>query len=241
MIPWLDPGVAMPFPDVETAAVYPNGLLAAGGDLEPERLLDAYRQGIFPWFSEGEPILWWSPDPRMTLDPARVYCSRRLARTIRNGGFSLTMDRQFETVMRQCAAPRPGQPSSWITEEMVSAYVRLHRAGFAHSLEVLLGGELVGGIYGVGLGRAFFGESMFRTVSDASKIALVALCAVLAHHHVGLMDCQVESAHLYRMGARPMPRPQFIEAIGQLIDRPGPSGHWHSLALPLQWAPLFAD
>ncbi|MDJ0654249.1 MAG: leucyl/phenylalanyl-tRNA--protein transferase [Xanthomonadales bacterium] len=241
MIPWLDPGVAMPFPDVETAAVYPNGLLAAGGDLEPERLLDAYRQGIFPWYSDGEPILWWSPDPRMVLNPAEVYCSRRLARTIRRGGFSLALDRHFESVMRHCAAPRDGQPGTWITEDMLQAYTRLHQAGFAHSLEVLRDGALVGGIYGVGLGRAFFGESMFHSVSNASKIALVALCGVLTHHHVGLLDCQLESAHLFRMGARPMPRSEFISAVGQLVDQPGPSGHWHSLALPLQWAPLFAD
>ncbi|MGH6630134.1 MAG: leucyl/phenylalanyl-tRNA--protein transferase, partial [Burkholderiales bacterium] len=169
MIPWLAP--EQPFPALERALRQPNGLLAAGGDLSVARLLDAYRRGIFPWFSEGEPILWWSPDPRMVLFPAELKVSRSLGKTLRRQSFSVTADRSFADVVEACRAPRRDQPGTWITPEMQQAYVRLHEQGFAHSIESRLDGELVGGIYGVSLGKCFFGESMFSYKSNASKVA----------------------------------------------------------------------
>jgi len=200
LIPWLDSGD--PFPEVERALAEPNGLLAAGADLSLPRLLEAYRNGIFPWFSHDQPILWWSPDPRMVLFPTELKISRSLARTVRSTRFEVRADTAFDAVIKGCRQPRRGESGTWITEEMAEAYGTLHRAGFAHSVETWLDGKLVGGLYGVALGRAFFGESMFARVSDASKVALVALARQLQHWEFGLIDCQMNTAHLASMGAR---------------------------------------
>lgn len=236
MIPWLEPG--QPFPPVDEACARPNGLLAAGADLSPESLLSAYAQGIFPWFSPGEPILWWSPDPRTVIDPDQVHVSRRLRQTLRQP-WEITLDRAFDEVVAACAAPREQEAGTWITEDMQQAYATLHQMGHAHSLEVRRDGELVGGIYGVAIGRIFFGESMFRRRRDCSKIALVSLCQWLTLHGFGLLDCQVESAHLSRMGAVTIARNVFCRQVSQLTAQAGPVGNWQGLARPIQWAPLF--
>ena len=173
MIPWL--GTDLAFPPVESALAEPNGLLAVGGDLSPRRLLAAYRRGIFPWYSEGDPILWWCPDPRMVLVPGELRVTRSLAKTLRNKTYQVRFDTAFDDVMRGCAAPRPDQPGTWITAEMRAAYGRLHELGYAHSVETWIDGRLAGGLYGVAIGRVFFGESMFTRVRDASKIAFVHL------------------------------------------------------------------
>lgn len=227
MLYLLDPhDSAAPFPDVSLAEREPDGLLAVGGDLSVTRLVNAYRNGIFPWFSEGDPILWWSPDPRTVLMPGEIRVSRSLRKTLRKGLFGVTMDRQFDTVVSACAGPRPGCDGTWLVPEMVQGYQRLHRQGWAHSVEVWANGELVGGLYGVALGRAFFGESMFSRVSDASKVALVHLCRVLEDRGFGLVDCQVLTAHLVRMGAMQIPREQFIELLDKLCAMPGYQGSW---------------
>ena len=210
------------FPPVERAMTEPNGLLAMGGDLTATRLLDAYRHGIFPWFNPGEPILWWSPDPRMVLFPQDIRVSRSLAKRMRNGGFEIRIDSVFDEVMRACAAPRPDRQAktsgTWISQEMVAAYSRLHQQGQAHSVEVWQRGELVGGLYGVAIGRMFYGESMFSRVPDASKIALVNLCIQLQRWGFGMIDCQMETAHLASMGARPISRSAFCTKLAVLID-----------------------
>lgn len=224
MIPWLDG--ALPFPPVEAALREPNGLLAAGGDLTPARLLDAYRHGIFPWFSPGDPILWWSPDPRMVLFPARFKLSRSLARVIRNGGFEVRMDTAFEMVMRACAAPRAGQNGTWIQEDMIAAYCALHELGYAHSVETWRDGELVGGLYGVAIGRMFYGESMFSRETNASKVALAHLSRQLERWDFGLIDCQMNTPHLASLGAREIPRAEFVERLAQLIELPGIPSPW---------------
>jgi leucyl/phenylalanyl-tRNA--protein transferase len=209
-----------PFPPVTQALRHPNGLLAAGGDLSPARLLDAYRHGIFPWFSEGDPILWWSPDPRMVLIPAEFKLSNSLRKTLRRGAYELRVDGAFEQVMRACAAPRDGQDGTWIQEEMVRAYCELHRLGYAHSVETWMDGELVGGLYGVSIGKMFYGESMFSRRSDASKIALAHLCAQLQHWGFGMIDCQMNTAHLASLGAREIPRKEFLSRLQELINYP---------------------
>jgi leucyl/phenylalanyl-tRNA--protein transferase len=209
LIPILAPDPDSPFPPAEQALRDPPGLLAAGGDLSPARLLNAYRHGIFPWYSEGEPILWWSPAPRCVIHPTRVHVSRRLRRRYNQGRFALSLDTAFERVIQACAGPRPDQMDTWITEAMVGAYVRLHGLGVAHSLEVWQDGELAGGIYGLAQGRMFFGESMFSRQTDASKVALVALCRHLQHRGFTLLDCQVGNPHLLRMGAVNVPREEF--------------------------------
>ncbi len=239
MIPWIRPGSNAPFPPVADALSEPNGLLAAGADLSPGRLLEAYRHGIFPWYAEGEPILWWSPDPRLVIYPDQVHVARRLARRIRAGGFRLTLDAAFEEVIEACSAPRERQRGTWITPEMNAAYRVLHRMGHAHSLEVWQGERLTGGIYGVALGRAFFGESMFHRADDASKIALVALCAILDHHRFGVLDCQLESAHLRRLGGVALERRRFVALVAGLTASEHLVGDWHSLPVPIQWAPFF--
>ena len=193
------------FPDVEEALREPNGLLAVGGDLSAERLLCAYRRGIFPWFSEGQPVLWWAPDPRATLIPADLHVSRSLRKTLRRGRITLSADIAFSEVIRRCAMPRAASRETWITGTMIEAYRRLHALGFARSIEAWRDGELVGGLYGVALGRVFFGESMFSLVPDASKAALVGL-ARLGYE---LIDCQIPSAHLATLGAVDMPRRVF--------------------------------
>jgi leucyl/phenylalanyl-tRNA--protein transferase len=224
LIPWL--GSGDPFPEVERALAEPNGLLAAGADLSLPRLLEAYRNGIFPWFAQDQPILWWSPDPRMVLFPAELKVSRSLARTMRNTRFEVRADTAFDEVIEGCRQPRRGESGTWITEEMAEAYGALHRAGFAHSVETWLDGELVGGLYGVALGRAFFGESMFTRVSDASKVALVALARQLEHWGFGVIDCQMNTAYLASFGAREIPRAEFTRRLRELV---------HYAPVPVPW------
>jgi leucyl/phenylalanyl-tRNA--protein transferase len=214
------------FPPVRLAS--PEGLLAVGGDLRAERLLEAYRHGIFPWYSAGQPILWWSPDPRAVLFPAELRISRSLRKTLRARKFEVTLDTCFRDVMQACAAPRrPGsEGGTWITPEMLEAYCRLHELGYAHSIEAWHEGALVGGLYGVALGTVFFGESMFTRVTDASKVAFVQLVRQLQHWGFTLIDCQLPSAHLGRLGAREIRRPEFLDRLDQALRRPDRRGHW---------------
>ena len=209
-ITWLSPQDAPEwFPALEQALEEPCGLLAAGGDLSPERLIAAYRRGIFPWYSPGQPVLWWSPDPRAVLFPEEFHCPRSLAKTLRNGGFSYSMDRDFAAVIDGCAAPRAASPGTWITSDMRAAYLELHRLEHAHSIEIVRGGALVGGLYGVRLGGVFFGESMFSRERDASKAALAHLVAVCRRNSLAVIDCQLPSRHLTPLGSRTIPRSQF--------------------------------
>ncbi|MDX9740864.1 MAG: leucyl/phenylalanyl-tRNA--protein transferase [Gammaproteobacteria bacterium] len=201
------------FPDVSLALTEPAGLLAVGGSLAPDCLLRAYRSGIFPWYEEGQPILWWSPDPRLVLFPERLRVSRSLRKTLRNGGFEVGFDRDFPAVIRACGEPRAPGTGTWITREMIAAYERLHRLGHAHSVEVWHEGRLVGGLYGVALGRVFFGESMFHRRTDASKVAFVALVSRLSAAGFEMIDCQMETAHLRSLGAETLPRAVFIEKL----------------------------
>jgi leucyl/phenylalanyl-tRNA--protein transferase len=204
------------FPPSSEALDYPNGLLAVGGELDPPTLLAAYRRGIFPWYEEPQPVLWWTPDPRSVLFPDELHVSRSLRKTLRRGVFSLAVDQRFSRVMRQCAQLRGDGLGTWIDDEMVRAYSKLHSLGYGHSIEVLDGdGELVGGLYGVALGRVFFGESMFSRVTDASKVALVALVDILKRGQFHMIDCQVESDHLNSMGARNISRLDFEERLAQ--------------------------
>lgn len=231
MIPWL-PQEEIAFPPVTVALIDPPGLLAAGGDLSPERLITAYRHGIFPWYSPGDPILWWSPDPRMVLIPAELKISRSLARTLRNTEYEVRFDSAFGDVIRACAAaPRDGQHGTWITEEMQQAYLRLHDLGHAHSVETWIEGRLAGGLYGIAIGGVFFGESMFSCVKDASKIALAHLCEHLQRHSFGIIDCQMKTSHLASLGARPIPRRDFIAALELLVDRGDMPGRWSQDAI----------
>ncbi|MDP1734652.1 MAG: leucyl/phenylalanyl-tRNA--protein transferase [Sulfuritalea sp.] len=230
MIPWLPREPE--FPALERALVEPNGLLAAGGDLSPQRLLAAYRRGIFPWYSAGEPILWWSPDPRMVLAPDELRISASLTKTLRNAKYEVRLDSAFEDVVRACAAkPRDGQAGTWITEAMQSAYRELHRLGFAHSVETWIDGRIAGGLYGVAIGQAFYGESMFSDVRDASKIALAHLCAHLKQRGFGIIDCQMETRHLASLGARPIPRRDFTARLDTLCERGDPPGRWPAAAI----------
>ncbi len=201
------------FPPVERALSEPDGLLAAGGDLSPPRLLEAYRRGIFPWYSRGQPILWWCPDPRAVLRPARLKVSRSLAKAIRNRGFETRINGAFRDVLRFCGSTelRPG--GTWLSPEMRAAYLRLHKLGYAHSVETWLDNRLVGGLYGVALGEVFFGESMFSLERDASKVALKRLCDELIRRGYQLIDCQMATAHLISLGAELIPRVDFIEAL----------------------------
>ena len=215
-----------PFPPVELALRSPNGLLAAGGDLMPERLLDAYRNGIFPWFSAGDPILWWSPDPRMVLFPDEFKVSHSLHKTLLKGKHEIRTDSAFERVMRACALPREGQNGTWIQEEIIEAYVRLHNMGLAHSIETWVDDELAGGLYGVSLGRMFYGESMFSHKTDASKIALAHLVAQLKRWNFGMIDCQMNTPHLASLGAREIPRREFITRLQELIHYPNTASNW---------------
>ncbi len=206
------------FPPAELARE--DGLLAVGGNLEPETLLTAYEQGIFPWYNRGEPILWWSPDPRLVLYPQELHVSRRLKRKLRQGRFRITVDQAFEEVMTACANVRlmKGQ-ETWITEEMLQAYVTLHEMGWCRSVETWQDGQLVGGLYGIALGKVFFGESMFSLVSDASKVALKALCDRMVERGMKLIDCQVTTAHLVRMGAKEIPRQEFLALLRRYAVR----------------------
>ena len=227
MIPWLD--THTPFPDVsEALTVDAPGLLAAGADLSPQRLLAAYQHGIFPWFSEGQPILWWSTDPRMVLATDRFRVSDSLRKALRRversrvggGRWQVRFDHDFEAVMRACAAPRRDGPGTWISEDIIEGYAGLHALGYAHSVEVWLDGELVGGAYGVCIGRMFYGESMFARVTDASKIALAYLVAFLRGHGVTMIDCQQETAHLASLGAAPITRAAFLAHLREAIRAP---------------------
>ena len=215
MIGWLNPGD--PFPSAETALVDPNGLLCAGLELTPELVLAAYERGIFPWYSEGQPVLWWSPDPRMVLTPQDFNLHRSLRKTLKSSRFEVRTDTSFEAVMRACAEPRPDQGGTWISEAIVDAYSALHRAGFAHSVETWMDGELVGGLYGIALGRVFFGESMFIRRSDASKIAFAHLIAQLKRWQFELIDCQQKTDHLASLGAAPISRSDFLERLSRLV------------------------
>jgi leucyl/phenylalanyl-tRNA--protein transferase len=201
-------------------------LLAAGGELSAARLLEGYRQGIFPWFSEGEPILWWSPDPRMVLFPAELKVSRSLDKTLRNRRYEVRFDSAFRKVIESCAAPRKGAPGTWIGDTMVDAYLELHRLGHAHSVETWIDGDLAGGLYGVALGGMFFGESMFSRARDTSKIALVALVSQLKAGGFGLIDCQMHTRHLETLGAREIPRSRFSSLLEELIHYPRSPGTW---------------
>lgn len=226
MIPWLD---ADPnFPPVQDALREPNGLLAAGGDLSAARLTEAYRHGIFPWFNPGEPILWWSPDPRMVLFPSEFKLSRSLRKTLKKRDYEVRMDTAFADVMRACAAPREAGSGTWIGAGMVAAYTRLHEMGLAHSVETWRGDELIGGLYGVAMGRMFYGESMFSRASDASKIALAHLVRYLARRGFGMIDCQMKTAHLASLGAREISRAEFLRHLRLLVESPDPPGSWQT-------------
>lgn len=217
-ITWLSPkDPPERFPPLEQALDEPAGLLAAGGDLSPARLLAAYRRGIFPWYSPGQPVLWWSPDPRAVLFPDEFHCSRSLTRSLRKKGFDHAIDQNFEAVIAACAAPRPHSPGTWITAEMHAAYCELHRRGFAHSIETYRGGKLVGGLYGIRLGGVFFGESMFSHERDASKVALAYLVKFSRANGVAVIDCQLASRHLESLGARAIPRAQFLTLLSEQI------------------------
>lgn len=225
-LPRLGDDPLAPFPDPDSALKSPNGLLAWGGDLHPQRLLLAYRSGIFPWYSSGQPVLWWSPAPRCVIFPSQVHLSRRTRRRYNSGGFRLTADTAFDEVISACAAPRSYETGTWITPGMSTAYARLHRMGHAHSLEVWRNGTLCGGIYGLAIGSVFFGESMFSRSADASKIALVALCRQLAGWSYGLLDCQVANPHLFRMGAVEISRDAFRDWLEHLLVQPQARGPW---------------
>ena len=233
MIAWLRTGDA--FPPLEQALAEPNGLLAASRDVTPERVIDAYRQGIFPWYSDGQPVLWWSPDPRMVLYPGEFRCARSLARRIRRREFDVRIDTAFDAVIEACATLPRGdsdRADTWITPAMQDAYRALHRLGYAHSVEAWQGGELVGGLYGLAMGRVFFGESMFTRVTDASKVALAALVSVARRRDIPLIDCQQQTRHLASLGARPLPRERFARELGQLIHSTAAPGGWTPGALP---------
>jgi leucyl/phenylalanyl-tRNA--protein transferase len=213
------------FPDPRRAE--PDGLLAVGGDLSPRRLLTAYAAGIFPWYCDASPILWWSPDPRLVLEAGAIHVPRSLERTLRRGTFEVRADTAFDRVIRRCAAkPRPGQSGTWITSAMVAAYEELHREGYAHSFEAWRGGELAGGLYGVSLGGAFFGESMFADQPDASKVAFVGAARWLERHGIRLVDCQVATEHLARFDAREIPRAEFLRRLAAALEAPTLRGRW---------------
>jgi leucyl/phenylalanyl-tRNA--protein transferase len=214
VLPWLS--ADDPLPPIEQALRRPNGLLAAGGGLSVRRLVEAYSRGCFPWYSDGEPVLWWSPDPRMVLVPAELHVPRSLDRRLRRGDFRITADHAFAEVIAGCAEPRD-EGGTWITGEMIAAYQRLHTAGYAHSVEAWQDDLLVGGLYGVGIGQAFFGESMYTRVPDASKAALVTLVRVFVERGVGLIDCQMKTEHLARFGAREIPRSEFLARLQALV------------------------
>ena len=230
MIPWLPEECV--FPPLEKALADPNGLLAAGGDLSPQRLIAAYRRGIFPWYSADEPILWWSPDPRMVLIPGEMKISRSLAKTLRNASYEVRLDTAFDEVARTCAnKPREGQSGTWITGEMQEAYAELHRLGYAHSVETWIGGKLAGGLYGIAIGNAFYGESMFADARDASKIALAHLCAHLKQCGFGIIDCQMETRHLASLGARTIPRRDFAMGLDAMCAQGDPPERWPATAI----------
>ncbi|PWV65748.1 leucyl/phenylalanyl-tRNA--protein transferase [Plasticicumulans acidivorans] len=224
---WLDarnPGA--PFPNPQNALREPNGLLAVGGGLEPQRLLNAYRSGIFPWFDAGQPILWWSPDPRTIFLPDHIHVSHSLRKRLRGAHYRSSFDHAFAEVIDACAAPRPNAPSSWITAQMRDAYCTLHALGYAHSVETWYDDTLIGGLYGVALGGVFFGESMFSRRSDASKVALVQLAGLLLRRGFGFIDCQMETDHLLSLGAQTISRDHFLSLLRAQVTRPLPVDSW---------------
>lgn len=226
-IAWLNPSdPPEAFPSIHAAMSEPEGLLAAGGDLSEARLLYAYRHGIFPWYDAGQPILWWSPDPRCVLRPGGFHVARRLRRTLAKSTASIVFNDDFPAVIRACAGPRRSEQGTWITNDMTAAYEALHESGWAHSIEVRDGDRLVGGMYGLAIGRVFFGESMFSAEENASKYAMLALCTVLGDQQFELIDCQVVSEHLLSLGAVAMARSDFIEILGVACDPPAPFANW---------------
>ncbi len=231
MLTWIEPH--QPLPPPETARLEPNGLIAAGRDLSAKRLLEAYGQGIFPWYSQGQPVLWWSPDPRMVVFVDEFQPARSLRRTLKRvhetGSWTVTLDQAFVQVMQACAAPRPGQDGTWITRDIIKAYHALHQAGHAHSVEVWAQRELVGGLYGVSIGRMFFGESMFTRASDASKCAYAALVAMLRRLDFSMVDCQQSTGHLASLGAREISRAEFLARLRSLCRLPGPD--WREVTI----------
>jgi len=224
VIPFLSPDE--PFPPVDEAMHEPNGLLAAGADLSPERILSAYADGIFPWFGEDDPILWWSPDPRMVLYVDEVHVSRSLGKVLRSGRFRVTFDTAFPAVLRACAEARRDHEGTWITPEMEQAYIRLAELGYGHSVEAWQGDTLAGGLYGVAIGRMFFGESMFSRVSNASKTALVCLAGQLRAWGMPMIDCQMSTSHLASLGARDIPRADFLREVRLLVGQPAVPAPW---------------
>jgi leucyl/phenylalanyl-tRNA---protein transferase len=231
MLTWIEPH--QPLPPPQTARLEPNGLVAAGRDLSARRLLEAYGQGIFPWYSQGQPVLWWSPDPRMVVFVDEFEPARSLRKTLRRvhatGSWKVTLDQAFVQVMQACAAPRPGQEGTWITRDIIKAYQALHQAGHAHSVEVWAQRELVGGLYGVSIGRMFFGESMFTRVDDASKCAYAALVAMLRRLGFSMVDCQQSTGHLASLGAREISRDEFLDRLRSLCRLPGPD--WREVTI----------
>lgn len=226
MIPWLD-RTPLHFPSLDQALLEPNGLLAAGGDLTPERILTAYRQGIFPWFMPDDPILWWSPNPRMVLFPDELHIHRSLAKVLRNRCYEIRFDTAFHQVMAHCAAPRKEGAGTWISQEMLEGYCELHRMGYAHSVETWVDGELVGGLYGVAIGDVFYGESMFAHRSDASKIAFACLVPWLARQGFRLIDCQMRTDHLARFGGREISRREFCVLLAEFVAVRRAPRLWH--------------
>jgi leucyl/phenylalanyl-tRNA---protein transferase len=219
MLTWLQRD-SLEFPPLNKALREPNGLLAAGGDLQPERLIQAYRHGCFPWFQDGQPILWWSPDPRTVLLPEELHISRSLGKLLRQGRYQVTFDQAFAEVIRACAAPRSYAAETWITTPMQQAYLELHKRGFAHSVEVWSAGELVGGLYGLAMGQLFFGESMFSRADNASKVGFATLVERLKAWGFVLIDCQMPTEHLLSLGARSIPRATFADYLSHHLDRP---------------------
>ena len=232
MLKWLERGD--PFPPVEAALRDPNGLLCAGADLSVPRLLAAYRSGIFPWYSGDEPVLWWSPDPRMVLFCDELKVSRSLGKSVRNKGYRVTVDGCYEDVLFHCSKTRKDGAGTWLGKDMRKAYLALHRAGHAHSFETWLGEDLVGGLYGVAIGRMFYGESMFSRATDASKVALVALVAELRGRGYPMVDCQQRTPLLASLGAREIPRRQFLRRVAALVHYPEPPGSWAGDELPVE-------
>ncbi len=224
-IPWLDTE-QLSFPDINLALQEPNGLLAVGGDLSGERLVSAYQAGVFPWYEEGQPILWWSPNPRCVLFPSRVHISRSMRKLMRTDRFEIRCDTAFADVIERCAAPRSYTDGTWITSAMKAAYIDLHNQGIAHSIEVWENNELQGGLYGLAIGRVFFGESMFSRVASASKLALVSLCRQLEQWDYPIIDCQVDNPHLRSMGAEMLPRQQFAEYLARFATGGGQEQPW---------------
>jgi leucyl/phenylalanyl-tRNA--protein transferase len=234
MIPWLVDDA--PFPPAEQALIEPNGLLCAGANLSAERILSAYRQGIFPWFSAGQPILWWSPDPRMVLFPSEFKLSRSLRKTLKAGDYTIRLDSHFNEVIKACAhTERAGQPGTWITPDMQRAYRQLHELGWAHSVETWRGDRMIGGLYGLAIGHMFYGESMFSQQTDASKIAVAHLARFLEQHDFGMVDCQMRTEHLASLGAREIPRSDFLARLRVLCDSPVAPGRWPEAGAAFNW------